>query len=428
MIRLIPALLLSGLATLAHAETIAIVGAKVHTLGPQGDIDNATIVIRDGRIAAVSDNIEVPADATRVDAAGKVVTPGIFSAYGQLGLTEVSAVDQSVDFYQSGSDYTAAFDIADAYNPRSTLIAINRAGGVTRALTAPAPGYESGSVFSGLAAVIRLGESEPHVAQPRAAMVVNLGNTGSALSGGSRAAALLAMRTALDDAIDYRRNKDAYDRGQRRDYSISRADLEALQTVVAGRTPLVVNVHRAADISVLADIADEYRLKVVVYGGAEAWMVADRLAQSRIAVILDPKSNLPASFDQINARLESPAILADAGVEIAFGGDWQTETYAARNATQAAGNAVSNGLSWSRALAAITIGPARMFGVDDLVGSIEAGKEADLVIWGADPLELTSNPEQVIIGGERQSLVNRQTLLRDRYLQMDSENPPAFRH
>jgi len=426
------------LAQTAAAETVIYQGATVHTMGPAGTLTDAVIVIRDGRFAAVGVDLEIPTDTAGgsesgrvIDASGKIITPGFFSAMGQLGLTEVSGVDQTVDYYQTGERFSAGFDIADAYNHRSTLVAINRTGGITRALTAPSPGYAENAgapqLFSGLAAVVQLGDQPDFVADKQAAMVVSLGEGGSAVAGGSRAGAMLALRSGLDDAVDYRRNKDSYERGQRREYALSMADLEALQPVLAGKTPLLAHVNRASDIEALLRLAADYRVRLIIYGGAEAWMVADALAAARVPVILDSKSNLPSSFDALNARLEAATMLVAAGVEISFGGDWQSETYAARNIAQSAGNAVANGLPWIEGLKAITLSPARMYHVDDQCGSIEAGKEADLIVWSADPLELTSNPEQVMIRGELVPLENRQTLLRDRYLQPNSTLPPAWR-
>ena len=156
-------------------------------------------------------------------------------------------------------------------------------------------------------------------------------------------------------------------------------------------------------------------------------MLADAIAAAGVPVILDAAANLPENFERINARLESAALLAAAGVRIAFA-DGRSQTHNARNITQLAGIAVANGLPWASALAAITIAPARMFGVAERSGSIEAGKDADLVIWGADPLELTSFPEQVFIRGTAIAMHNRQTLLRDRYLDSGAAMPPAFRH
>lgn len=154
-------------------------------------------------------------------------------------------------------------------------------------------------------------------------------------------------------------------------------------------------------------------------------MVAGNIAKAGIAVILDPTENLPASFDRINARLDSAAVLAGAGVQISLA-DSTAPAHNARNITQAAGNAVADGLPWDAALRAITLAPAEIYGVADQLGSIEAGKLADLVIWPGDPLELTNYPDRVLINGELISMRSRQTLLRDRYLQ-DSKKPPAFR-
>lgn len=418
-------------ATSAVAETTAIVGGTVHTMGPQGTIENATIVIEDGVVVMVSAGAKAPDGATTIDAAGKVVTPGLFSPIGNLGLVEVGLSAGPLDGAQMGDAFTAGFDVADAFNRRSTLIAISRVEGITRAAITPRPGRpdelgNTGHVLSGLAAIVNLGDSDSSVDKRSAAMVVNLGETGSALAGGSRAGALLTLRNALDEAIDYRDNKDAFERGARRAYRHHVADLESLQGVLSGAIPLYANVHRASDIEVLIQLVADYALRAIINGGAEAWMLADQLAAADIPVVLAPQDILPGNFDRINARRESAAILAAAGVTITFADD-QSQTHNARNITQSAGNAVAYGLPWDDALRAITLAPAEIFGVASKVGSIEAGKEADIVIWPGDPLELTNFPEQVLIKGESISMTSRQTLLRDRYLQTDSDKPPAFR-
>jgi imidazolonepropionase-like amidohydrolase len=156
-------------------------------------------------------------------------------------------------------------------------------------------------------------------------------------------------------------------------------------------------------------------------------MVAEELAAADVSVILDSLANLPDNFDSLNARLDAASILAKAGVRFAIGGDGANQNHNARNITQAAGIAVANGLSWDEALEALTLAPAEMFGVAERIGSLEAGKRADLVIWNEDPLELTSYPDQVFIGGEAVPMQSRQTLLRDRYLDRSSTEPPAFR-
>ena len=416
---------------IAGAQTTAITGARVHTVGPDGTLENATIIIEGGKITAVGSGVSVPADAERIDASGKIITPGLFTPIGQLGLTEVSAVAGTNDAVQRGDQFAAAFDVADAYNPRSTLIPVNRIDGITSAAITPlaAAADEEGNssrVLSGLGSVVHLGDEAKYFIKRSAVVVANFGETGSSVAGGSRAAAVMVLRAALNDANDYQQNRSAYERGDWREYSVSAADLETLQSVLDRSTPLLFNVNRASDISVILQLATEFNIRAIIAGGAEAWMVANELAAANVAVILDGMNNLPGNFDRINARLDSASILVDAGVTVAFGAG--ARTHNARNLTQSAGIAVANGLEWDAALATITLAPAQIYGVDALVGSIEVGKEADLVIWTDDPLELSNYPEQVYIQGTAIRMQSRQTMLRDRYLQTDADKPPAFRN
>ena len=259
MSRLISTFALLALALPATAGTIAITGGKVHTVGPQGTIENATILIVDGRIAAVGDDVKVPAGAETIDAAGKIITPGLFSPFGQLGLVEVGMSAGPSDYAQRGSQFTAGFDVADAYNSRSSLVAINRIEGVTRAVVAPMPGYPNeagtGHILAGLAAIVNLGDDDA-LDRRAAAMVVTLGEYGAALSGGTRTAAWLTLRNALDEALDYREHKGDFERGMRRDYVHSMNDLEALQGVINGNTPMIVGIDRASDIEVLIELVN----------------------------------------------------------------------------------------------------------------------------------------------------------------------------
>jgi len=425
--RLITAYALLSLALPAAAGTTAIVGGKVHTVGPQGTIEGATVLIVDGRIAAVGADVSVPSGAETIDARGKIVTPGLFSPFGQLGLVEVGYSAGPLDYAQRGTQFTAGFDVADAYNPRSTLIPVNRIEGVTRAVVAPTPAYPdengSGHILAGLAAIVNLGDHDV-LDQRGAAMVVVLGEGGSYFAGGTRTAAWLTLRNALDEAIDYREHKADFERGMRRDYVHSMNDLEALQGVINGNTPIIVSIDRASDIEVLIDFVDEYSVTAIIRGGSEAWMLADELAATSIAVIVGPSANLPGNFDSINARFGSASILVAAGVKVAIA-DSDSQAHNARNMTQSAGIAVATGLDWDAALRAITLTPAEIYGMAATTGSIETGKTADVVIWPGDPLELTNYPEAVFINGEAVPMISRQTLLRDRYLQTDK--PPAYR-
>lgn len=431
MKRLLLAAMLFGCVTSALAETTAIVGATVHTIGAKGTLESATVLIRDGRIAAVGSDVRVPDDAEVINAIGKVVTPGLFTPRGYLGLVEVGFSAGPLDAVQRGDQFTASFDVADAFNPQSTLIPVNRVEGVTRALVEPRPGFadDSGftsSVISGLAAVVNLSGEPDSVDRRAAALVVTLGEAGVGYAGTSRVSPWLLLKQALSEAADYREHRDAHERGQHRDYTLSLADLDALQGVLSGDVPLFVNVDRASDILALVRLVEERELRAIISGGVEAWMHADALAAADIPVILAPASNLPSDFDRLNARGDAATILVDAGVRVMFA-DSQSHTHNARNITQSAGNSTVAGLTRDEALRAITLTPAEVYGVADSVGSLDVGKDADVVIWPGDPLELTVYPERVFIKGASMPMSSRQTLLFERYRDVTSETPPAYR-
>jgi imidazolonepropionase-like amidohydrolase len=406
----------------AHAETVAITGATIHTLGPQGTIQNGTLVIEDGKVRAVGAGVAVPASARRIiDARGKVVTPGLFDSLTRIGLVEVNAVDGTNDARVEDDRITAAFNVADAFNPRSTLIPVNRIEGLTRAVVAPNNGK---SLIAGQGAVVHLGGPGDFLLRSPAAMFAVLGENGAELAGGSRGGALLRLREALQDALDYAANRKAFEQGDRREYALSRLDLEALVPVVKGELPLVVAVNSATDIESTLRLGKELNLKLILAGVNEGWMVARQIAEAKVPVLVNPMDNLPGSFEILGASLENPARLHKAGVTLAF---MSGDAHNARNLKQAAGNAVAYGMPWDAALAAMTIVPARLWGISDRYGTLEPGKDADVVIWDGDPLELTSFPDAVFIRGVEVPMTSRQLELRDRYKELGGPLPPAYR-
>ncbi len=390
------------------------------TLGPAGTIENGTVLIEDGRIRAVGRELAVPAGARRVDAAGKVVTPGFFDSFSQLGLVEVGAVAGTNDYTVKGHEVTAAFDVAEALNPRSQLIPVTRVEGVTGAVAAPAPGE---GLFSGRGAVIRLSGAGDMVVKSPAALFVDLGESGAGRAGGSRAADLERLREALDDARDYARHRAEFERNASRRYSLTRLDLEALQPVLRGALPLVVSVDRASDIEAALKLARDFHLKLILARAAEGWMVARDIAAAHVPVLLDPMQNLPSSFERLGATLENAARLGRAGVTLAF---MSGEAHNSRNLRQGAGNAVAYGLPWEEAVRAMTASPARIWGLEASQGTLEPGKEADVVVWSGDPLELQTAAEHVFIRGREMPRTTRQTELRDRYRNLAGDLPPAY--
>lgn len=409
-------------ASAAFADTVAITGGRVVTLGPAGTIDGGTVVIQDGRIAAVGRDVAIPAGARRIDATGKVVTPGLMDALSRLGLVEIGAVDETSDIRTTDDRITAAYDVADALNPRSITMATNRIMGVTRAVAAPQSGT---SLIAGQGAVITLGGPGDFLVRSRVAMYGVLGSGGERFAGGSRAAALLKLREALLDARDYAANRKAWEQGDRREYGLSRLDLEALQPVVRGEMPFVLFVNRASDVQPVLRMAKEEKLKVMLAGCGECWEVADEIAAARVPVLLTPLNNLPASFDVLGATLENAARLHKAGVTFAFMSTAAHEAYGIR---QNAGNAVAYGLPWETALAALTTVPARLFGIADRYGTLEPGKDADVVVWTGDPLEVTTYATAVFIRGAEMPIRSRQIELRDRYKDLGGPLPEGYRH
>lgn len=396
------------------AQTIAITGGTVHPVSG-AKMENATVLIRDGVIAAVGVDVTVPAGARRIDASGKVVTPGLFNAGTQLGLTEISAVSSNNEGRLSGNDVAASFNVAAGINPASQLIPVSRVAGITTALTAPA-----GGLIAGQAVVIDLaGETVPAmVVASNAAMVADLAARDA--GGGTRAGVIARLRRVLDDARDFPDRRGDYRRGQTQPLAAPAADLEALQPVVAGTLPLLIHADRRSDILAALQLAADHRLRLIIAGGAEAWQVADQLAAARVPVVLTPTTNIP-TYEALGARYGNAARLARAGVRIAFrvGED---ASHNSRLLTQEAGNAVSYGLSWDDALRAVTLTPAELFGLSARYGSLEPGKVANIVVWSGDPFEFSTRVEAVLIRGHEIPLTSRQTELLERYRTL----PPAY--
>jgi imidazolonepropionase-like amidohydrolase len=394
----------------ASGETIAITGARIHPVsGPV--IDKGTVVISGGRILSVGANVQVPAGAKVIDAAGKVVTPGFLDSSTQVGVVEVQlSADGTADGATTDKGLSAAFNVIDAFNPNSTIVPVTRVEGVTRTVVMPGG---TGNVLIGQAAVIDLSGAYAPAAihKSPAAMVALLGEAGAAVAGGSRATAMLRLREALQDTRDFLANRPAYNTAQRRHYALSRLDLEAMAPVIRGEVPLAVQANRASDLLATLRLAEEFKLRVILVGASEGWMVADQIARSKVPVVVKPLTNLP-NFDSLGATLENPGRMAKAGVDIAIA---SFETHRSFTLRQEVGNAIAYGMDRTAALNAVTLGAARIWGVADRYGSIEAGKEADLVIWSGDPFELTTSAERVFIEGREMPKDTRHRQLLERY-------------
>jgi len=422
MRRLTKLVLLVVAAVPARGQTVAITGGRVLPVSG-APIERGTVLIRDGRIVAVGADLAVPADVQRVDATGKVVTPGLVNAATALSIIDIGAVPATRNVSARGRDgIAAAFTVWDGLNPASVLLPPARAAGITTVVIAP-----RGGLISGQGAVLHLVEGDA-AAMVMRSPVAMFGQIGAPQSIGaqSRGELMLKLREVLDDARTYNRRKADFERAQTRQFAASRLDLEALLPVLDGRVPLVLDADRASDIESALKLARDYNIKLILTGGAEAWMVADKLAAARVPVMTGAMNNIPESFSSLGTRQENAGLLRRAGVTViiignAGGGD--EDAFNVRNVRFEAGNAVAYGMSRDDALRAITLTPAEVFGVADRVGSLQAGKDGDVVVWSGDPFEFASQAEHVFIRGREVRGETRQDKLEQRYKSL----PPDYR-
>lgn len=390
----------------ANAQSLAIINATLHTATEQGVLENASIVMDNGKITAINPQ-QVQADKV-IDANGQIVTPGFIASINQLGLVEVSAVAGSRDAGEEKAGID--FDVSLAYNAHSSLIPYARKGGVTRDVITP---HGGDSIFSGLASVVDLSGDLQGDIQKQAALVVYLGER----SKGSRAFTLQTLINKLEEHQTKASKKPKKD-----DDSNPSTEDKVMVKVLSGDMPLVVGVSRAADIIELLKVKEQFGINLVLNGAQDAVVVKEQIAKAQVPVIMSAMDSLPSSFDSLHASLDNAAALEKAGVKVILtvGGDASHNIYQLRFD---AGNAVSYGMSQQGALEAVTSNVASVFNIN--AGSIEVGKAADVVMWSNDPFELSSHVSKMIINGEEVSTQSRQDKLRERYT-TESSMPRAY--
>ena len=397
MKQLMIALCATLLCDITWADSLLITNAVIYDSANEGAVD---ILLTDGAIKEIGVNLDPTRADEVVDAAGRPVTPALFAGIAATGLSEVGMVRESVDARLNGL-YTGLmhpeFDVRDAFNPHSSIVPVTRIEGYGYALLAAGSGDRT---LSGQGSLVRFDGGFDSF-EGNQVLFANVDGYSARDTGGSRAAHWMLLEAAFEE--------------------VSRADADLTLISAAGKQTLknsrknalyVFHANRAADIHRVIRFSEKYRLRAVIAGGQEAWIVKDALAEAGIPVVLNALDNLPGSFDALGARLDNAALLHEAGVTVLF---TSGETQNARKVRQVAGNAVAHGLPHSVALAAMTTIPATIFGGADR--SISEGTRGDLVIWSGDPLEVNTAADQVIINGQLDPMVSRQSLLLERYLQ-----------
>jgi imidazolonepropionase-like amidohydrolase len=408
--------------------TYAITHAKIFTLAGSTIVDG-TLIIRDGKVAAIGAGLDVPAGAQVIDAKGLQVYPGIFDSITQMGLREIGAVSATVDSTETGN-FNPDVVAATAVSPSSEHIPVTRAAGITEVLAVPGSGgFDSGgggSIIGGQASAIHMAgwAIEEMLIKRSVAMVLNWPQIETQTFDFATFSRKEKPYTDAKQEYDKQVNEitDWLERARHYAQVMEKSSpakfdrdlkLEALVPVVRGELPLLVFADRSREIHNAVEFCDKQRLKMILAGGSEAYKVKDLLRSKGIPVILRPSLSLPPDEDDPYDRmLSQPAELAAAGVKFAFA---SFDNSFARRLGQNAANAVAYGLPYEEALKAVTIYPARIFGLDDQLGTLEQGKLANVIVTNGDPLELTTDVKYLFIRGQLTSLDNRHLRLYEKY-------------
>lgn len=426
------ALLLTGFGT-AEAQITekpvfgkqAITGATIHTV-TNGVIENGVILINGETIEYVGKNAKIGPEYTTVDASGKHVYPGFMDVWTRLGLVEVSAVAVTNDANEIGS-FNPHMKAFTAFNPHSASVPVTRVSGVTTVLSAPGSGY-----IPGKAALMDLWGYSPDsmAVAGEAALVMNLPSQQKRGWWDNRSEKQIREQydrdmKAINDYLAKARFYDTMMSQYEADPSGKEqpdmdADLEAMRNVVNGEIPVIISVSREkAILDAIEWTKEQDGMRFIFEGVEEGWRVAEELAESGIPCIVSTLYNTTRDYDNYQRPYQNPGLLQEAGVKVAIG---TGETENVRNAPFHAGYAATYGLGTEEAIKALTINPAEMFGVDDLLGSLEAGKQANLFIADGDPFEPLSQIEQVYIRGYKIPMQSRHQQLYEEFLNRDAVN------
>ncbi len=403
----------------APPRVFSIVGATIHPVsGP--DIVQGTIVIRDGKIASISPGTAPEAGAPVVDAKGKHVYPSLFPPMTVLGLQEIDSVRATIDKEELG-DINPAARADFAINYDSELLPVARSGGVLVAGVTP-----NGGIIAGTAVVTKLDgwtREDATLKSPAAITIywpdlrIDRSTTASKSvkrQEKARDEALERLRKVFRDARAYEKARSA-----EKTAGVPKHDfdprLAALLPAIDGTIPVIVHAQRLAQIRDAVKWAAEEKLRLVIWGGADAWRMADELAKAGVPVILESPLDLPVRADDpYDAQFADAGVLDRAGVRVAFN-DGGSDASNVRNFPQLAAMAVAYGYPREKAVAALTLEPARILGVDSRIGSLEPGKDATLILTDGDILDLRSRVVAAWEGGHPLDLTDKQKQLYERY-------------
>lgn len=372
---------------------VAIKGKIVHTMAG-APITDGVVLVKDGKIERVGPSSAVAIPAGYKVLSGAVVTPGLVDAHSTVGLSGILNVSADQMQLEKSDAFQPELQAIDAYNPREPLVTFVRELGVTTLHTGHAPG----ALASGTTIVVKpVGGSvqEAMVAEGMVAFTLGSAVTSNYRTPGSSGKAIAQLRGEFIKAQDYVKKLGAKDPEKRPSRDLK---LELLSKVLAGEVRILYTANRATDILTVLRLQKEFGFKLVLDGGAESYLVLDELKAAGVPVIIHPTMARPGG-DMKNLSMETAAKLKAAGILFALQSGHEGYVPKTRVVLYEAAVAAANGLGFNDALASITIDAARIIGLDRRVGSLEAGKDGDVVIFDGDPFEYTSHVCGVVING-----------------------------
>ncbi|HUN81602.1 MAG TPA: amidohydrolase family protein [Phycisphaerae bacterium] len=379
---------------------IAIRGETVYTMaGPP--LKDGVIIIAGGKIQAVGPAAQTPIPEKMKTLQAKVVTPGLIDAHTVVGLTGYMNQDQDQDELDINDPVQPELRAIDSYNPQERLVEWIRGFGITTIHTGHAPG----ALISGQTLITKTTGNtvEESLLRPVAMVAVTLGDDARAKGKdaekkppGTRSKAIAMLRENLVKTRDYLRKQDLPDVSKRPDRDLK---LDILARVLRGELPLLVTVHRATDIDSALRVADEFKIKMVLDGAAESYLVIDQIKAAGVPVIIHASMHRAGMGETENISFETAAKLRHAGIPVALQSGFESYVPKTRVALYEAAIAASNGLTFEEALGTITLEAAKILGIADRVGSLEVGKDGDVALYDGDPFEYTSHCIGVIING-----------------------------
>jgi imidazolonepropionase-like amidohydrolase len=402
----------------ANAAKYAIVGATLHPIDAE-DIPNGDLIIENGKITTIGQNVPVPEGMPVVRADGLHIYPGLIDAGTSVGLIEIGKVRETSDLSEIGqfqSDLRAGI----AVNPDSELIPVARAGGITATLCLPAGGGNMtshgrahGAIIPGQTSLIQLaGWTMPD-------MVLNM-EAGLQLlwpGGGNRKSAIEDLKRHLKEArlYDKARNLETESKSQppAKPAMLIDARYEALRPYLRGEKPVFIEADTKQEIVEALQFAEQEKLKIVLCGATDGWKVADKIKAANVPVIVGPTMRKPVEeYDPFDAPYANAGRLHEAGVKLCFRSDTASNS---RNAPFEAAMAVAYGLPEREALRAVTLSSAEILGLADRMGSLTTGKWANVIITDGSPLQQTTQIKGILIQGQPFQPESRQTRFYEKY-------------